>query len=234
MPRSVGTSTVSVTVDRRPTPSRSEQRRHRVAPDEREPAPALAVLDRLEQEPRPVADELGERRHRRLEVGEQLGPHRHDGVPGGERVELVAARADLTLSRSEAAEEARAGAGVAGAVAVLVDLEQQRVAVAVVVRLADGLVVAAGVALAPQLLAAAAPVDHAPLGERALQRLGVHPGHHQHVAGVGVLGDGRHQPVGVERDTPEHRASRRPFTGTAPSTPRCARRRRRGGRARAA
>ena len=121
---------------------------------------------------------------------------------GGERAELVAARADAhALSRSRSGgRSTSAVAGVAGAAAVLVDLEQQHVAVAVVVRLAHELAVAAGVALAPHLLAAAAPVDHAPFGERALQGLGVHPRHHQHVAGVGVLGDGRHQPVGVELD----------------------------------
>ena len=75
-------------------PVAQQQRGHRVAADEREAAPPLAVLDGLEQEARAVADELGVRRDRRLEVGEQLGPHRHDGVVAGQRAELVAARAD--------------------------------------------------------------------------------------------------------------------------------------------
>src|SRR5690606_4091521 len=79
---------------------------------------------------------------------------------------------------AEAAEEARVVAGVAGAATFLLDLEQQRVAVAVVVGLAHVLRLAAGVALAPQLLAAAAPVDHPPLGEGAGEALGVHPRHH--------------------------------------------------------
>ena len=57
-----------------------QQRGHRVAADEREAAPPLAVLDRLEQEAGAVADELGVRGDRRLQVGEQLGPHRHDRV----------------------------------------------------------------------------------------------------------------------------------------------------------
>src|SRR6478609_10701322 len=67
----------------------------------------------------------------------------------------------LTARRSvvaEAAEEAGVVAGVAGAAALLLHLEQQRVAVAVVVGLADVLGLAAGVALAPQLLTTAAPV----------------------------------------------------------------------------
>ena len=63
-----------------------------IASHEREAAPPLAVLDRLEQEPRRVADELQERGDRCLEVAEQLGPHGHDAVFGGESVELVAGR----------------------------------------------------------------------------------------------------------------------------------------------
>src|SRR6185295_19439983 len=61
-------------------------------------------------------------------------------------------------SFAEPAEEARVGPGVAGAIALLLDHEQQHVTVAVVVGLAHELPVAAGVALAPHLLAAAAPV----------------------------------------------------------------------------
>ena len=131
--------------------------------------------------------------------------------------------------------EARAGAGVAGAAPVLDDGEQQHVAVAVVVRRLHLLDVAAGVALAPHLLAAAAPVDHPPLVERHAQRVGVHPRQHQHGA-VDVLGDRRHQPVGVERDRPELLGAlpRCGVTGTDRSTLRCARRPRRAGRARAA
>ena len=91
-------------------------------------------------------------------------------------------RTSRLSSVAEAAVEAGALAGVAGAVAVLLHLEQQHVGVAVVVRLVHDLVVAAGVALAPDLLAAAAPVDHPALVERHPQRLGVHPRQHQHVA----------------------------------------------------
>ena len=63
-----------------------------IAAEEREPAPALGVLDRLEQEPFAVADQLHERRQRRLEIGEHLAPHRHDRVLAAQRDELVERR----------------------------------------------------------------------------------------------------------------------------------------------
>ena len=66
-----------------------DERQRGVATDEREAAPVLAVLDRLEQEALAVADQLHERRDRRLEVGQDLAPDRHDGVVPRERAELV-------------------------------------------------------------------------------------------------------------------------------------------------
>ncbi len=72
-----------------------DQRRRRSPADEREPAPALSVLDRLEHEARAVADQLRERGDRRLEVGEQLGPDRHDRVFAREPVELGAVGTDV-------------------------------------------------------------------------------------------------------------------------------------------
>src|SRR3546814_786550 len=78
--------------------------------------------------------------------------------------------------------EAGALTGVAGALSLLLDDEQQRVAVAVVVGLAHELAVARRVALAPHLLTAARPEHRAALGEALAQRLGVHPRHHQHLA----------------------------------------------------
>ena len=66
------------------------ERGHRRVTDEAVTAPALAMLDRLEQEPLAVAHQLQERRHRRLEVGQQFGPHGNDRVLGGQSVELVA------------------------------------------------------------------------------------------------------------------------------------------------
>ena len=115
MPRSSGHAGGDRRRRRRSLPSRSIERRRRVAADEREAAPSLAVLDRLEQEAGAVADELGVRRDRRLEVGEQLGPDRHDGVLARQGAELVARRSDAepvhAAGRSgvdaEAAEEAR-------------------------------------------------------------------------------------------------------------------------------
>ena len=61
------------------------QRGERVAAHERPPAPALAVLDGLEQEAGLVVTaQPGEGGDGRDQVGEQLPPHGHDGVVGGE------------------------------------------------------------------------------------------------------------------------------------------------------
>src|SRR4051794_15610850 len=90
------------------------------------------------------------------------------------------------------AVEARAGAGVAGR-ALLVDLEQERVAVAVHADPAYPLAVTRGVALGPVLRATAAPVRRAPGLERAGEGLVVHPSQHQHLAGVVLLGHRRDQ-----------------------------------------
>ena len=95
-------------------------------------------------------------------------------------------------------EEAAAFARVAGG-AVLVHADQQDVGVAVHAELLDVLDVAARVALAPELLPRAAPEDRPAFGDRACHRLAVHPRHHQHVAVLGVLHDGRDQPAVVER-----------------------------------
>ena len=64
------------------------QRAGRRPADEREPTPALRVLDRLEQKAFSVADELDEHRERRLEIGEHFAPHRNDGVVARELDEL--------------------------------------------------------------------------------------------------------------------------------------------------
>ena len=160
-----GTERRDVAVDLDPAAAGDERGRRRPA-DERPAAPALAVLDRLEQEaraPSPAA-QPAEGGDRRDQVGEQLAPHGHDGVVAGQGAELVPARAEHGVQPPPAAEgpeEAGALAGVAGAPPLLLDHEQQRVAVAVVVRLADPLAVARGVALAPLLLAGPAP-EHGP------------------------------------------------------------------------
>src|SRR5436309_508370 len=102
--------------------------------------------------------------------------------------------------RPEGAEEAGALAGVARAPALLLDHEEHGVAVAVVVRLPYPLPVARGLALAPVLLAGAAPEPASPGGERAAQRLLVHPRELEHLACPLLLDDRGHQAVGVEQD----------------------------------
>ncbi|MNE78120.1 hypothetical protein D3C80_1744960 [compost metagenome] len=55
-------------------------------------------------------------------------------------------------------------------------------------------------ALAPQLAARARPVDGALFGGGHGQGFAVHPGHHQHAAGLVILGNRRHQTVAVPVD----------------------------------
>ena len=92
--------------------------------------------------------------------------------------------------------EAAALAGVAGR-ALLVDEHQQRVAVAVQPDVAHPLPVARRLALHPVLAPAARPVGGPAGGQGAVQRLVVHPGEHQHLAGVVLLDDGGDQAGGV-------------------------------------
>src|SRR5438552_13549183 len=99
--------------------------------------------------------------------------------------------------------EAAVLAGVAGAPALLLHHDEHGVAVAVVVRLAHPLAVARRVALAPVLPAGAAPEPRAACGQRAAQRLLVHPRQREHPAGAVLLDDGGHQPVGVVGDLAE-------------------------------
>ena len=82
-----------------------------------------------------VADERAKAATGVVEVGEQLAPHRDDGVVGG-RARGTRRRGSGAHRRhaAERAEEAGVLAGVAGALALLLDDEEQRVAVAVVVR----------------------------------------------------------------------------------------------------
>src|SRR5438552_11894171 len=97
----------------------------------------------------------------------------------------ASARNSSLVGRStERAEEAAVRTGVARALALLLDDEQQRVAVAVVVRLPHPLAIAGRVTLGPALLARPAPEDGAAGLERLAQRRVVHPGEHQHRAGA--------------------------------------------------
>ena len=201
-------------------------RQHRIPPDEREAAPSLAVLHRFEEEPvtarrrawrrrRPAS--RGRRAARRTRV-RPCAPWPACGTVPARTTFIASPATQAACGRSlrDAPVAPRTGRstlvtcvsaesgvkkqlcapGVAGAATVLGHLEQQRVAVAVVERLAHRLHVAARVALAPQLLTAAAPVHHPPLREGAAQALGVHPRQHQHVARVGILGDRRDEAAG--------------------------------------
>jgi len=94
--------------------------------------------------------------------------------------------------------------GVAGGPG-LVDDEKDRVSVAIEPRLDEDLDVARRVALAPEFPARARPVADAFGGKRLCERLPVHPRHHQDLAAAPLLGDGGHQPVGVEADLVEYR-----------------------------
>ena len=73
-------------------PAAHDHRQRRVTTEEGEPAPALSVLDRLEQEARRSRrvgpDQLHERRDRRLEVGQDLAPYGHDVVVARQLDEL--------------------------------------------------------------------------------------------------------------------------------------------------
>jgi hypothetical protein len=55
-----------------------------IAPDERPPAPALAVLDRFQEEAGLVPHDAGEGRHGGREVAEQVPPDRDHRVGAGE------------------------------------------------------------------------------------------------------------------------------------------------------
>ena len=118
------------------SPPAHHERERRIAAEEREPAPALGVLDRLEQEALAVADELHERRDRRLEVGEHLAPDRARPCSrararrtrratgcGRRSWSLTRVRASAPLA--EGAEEAAALAGVARAPSLLLDDESR-------------------------------------------------------------------------------------------------------------
>ena len=104
-------------------------------------------------------------------------------------------------------EKAAAGAGVTGHIAALLDRQQQHICIAVVTNPPQTLDVAAGGALVPELLAGAAPIVHLASGQAALNRLLIHPGHHQHCAIQPVLGHGWNQAGLVEAQAFDQLAS---------------------------
>ena len=163
-PGRAGSDRVTWSVDRDDVRPRAREGGRGPTADERPAAPALAVLDRLEQEAGlVVAAQPGEGGDRRDQVGQQLAPDRHDACSraasawNSSRSGRATRRARRSGLGPEGPEEAGVVAGVAGAGALLLDHEQQRVAVAVVGGLADVLAVARGLALAPLLLAGPAP-----------------------------------------------------------------------------
>src|SRR4051812_15988115 len=95
---------------------------------------------------------------------------------------------------------------MAGGAADLVDFEEHGVVVAVDANLANFLHIPRLLPLAPELLAAAAEVDGPAGADRLLERLAVHPGDHEHLARLIVLGDRRDQAAGLVEV--EHRKTR--------------------------
>ncbi len=118
------------------------------------------------------------------------------GHPGG----APSSPAPLTGRSAERAVKAGPIAGVARPATFLVDRDQQCVGVAVVCRRLHPLAVPGGLALAPVLLAAAAP-EPAPAGSQGTaQRLGVHVAEHQDLTCPAVLHDRGNEPLFVETD----------------------------------
>src|SRR3990170_398851 len=87
--------------------------------------------------------------------------------------------------------------GVAGD-AGLRDAQQHGIAVAVEAQLDQALGLPGGFALAPQSPARPRPIADPAGGQGLLQSLVVHPCQHEHLAGVVLLGDDRHQAVVAE------------------------------------
>ena len=78
------------------------------------------------------------------------------------------------------------------------DPQQNNVLIAVRPNLNNFLYLAAGRTLMPQLMAAPAPVPSLACADGMRQSVGAHPGKHQDVAGLMVLGYGRDQSVRIE------------------------------------
>ncbi len=80
----------------------------------------------------------------------------------------------------------------------LIHQKQDGVAVTVEAHLLERLQMPGSLALAPEGPTAARPVAGVPVLQGAFDGFPVHPGEHEDVPAVGVLGDGGHQTVGVE------------------------------------
>src|SRR5437588_4461878 len=111
-------------------------------------------------------------------------------------------------------EEAALAAGVAGNAAHLLHPEQQRIGVAVDAHLAQLLHVAGLLALSPEPLARARPVDGFLARHRLFQRFAVHPRDPEHPARGKILRDHGNEPLLVPRHLVE------PFVHMRTSMPR--------------
>src|SRR5919112_1599058 len=132
-------------------------------------------------------------------VSPSASSRRVTGTMGWSRAANASRLGAVSPSRTgdlQRAVEAGALAGVAGR-ALLVDEDQQRVAVAVQPDVADPLAVTGGLALDPVLPPRAAPEGRPPGRQRPVQRLVIHPAHHEHLEAVVLLDHGGEEPVGV-------------------------------------
>ncbi len=190
-------------------------------------AEAQTLLGALQQEAAGRLPQLEEGRDRGLGVVQEAVRDRDDVIAGAEPPRLfergrggddAGCHGRLPFSASEkrrllsggraepSAVEAGEVAGVAGG-AGLLDEGEQGVAVAVVAQLVDLLEVARGGALVPVLVARAAEEPGGAGLERPAERLGVHVGEHEDLAGGPLLDDARHEAPGVELDRAEESAA---------------------------
>src|SRR4029078_9715305 len=103
-----------------------------------------------------------------------------------------------SAQRDRPVEAALAPGMTGGVLALLLDLQPERVLVSVDAHLHHALGVAALLALAPQLAARARPVMRFARLDGAGESLGVHVGEHEHLAGRGRGRDHGQETVGVE------------------------------------
>ena len=115
------------------------------------------------------------------------------------------------IAAAQAGEEAGPRPRMAGD-ALLVHLHEQGISVAVGIEAIHVLHVAGRLALPPECPPRAGPEMAAARAQRRLERLPVHPGDHQHLAGLRLLHDGGDEPVGVPAEIRSAHGSSR--TGT--------------------
>src|SRR6516165_720685 len=80
----------------------------------------------------------------------------------------------------------------------LLDLDPHRILIAVDPHLNDALTVSGTLSLAPKTLARAAVIPRLAGDDGPAQRLGVHMGDHQQIAGTGVGHNAGDEPLGIE------------------------------------